>query len=356
MGHLSGDGAFTAKCHTWLENEYGCERALMTHSCTGALEIAAILADLKRGDEVIMPSYTFVSTANAFALRGAVPVFVDVRSDTLNLDETRIEQAISERTRAIVAVHYAGVACEMNAIMAIAEKHGLLVIEDAAQGIFSTYKGRPLGSIGNLGTLSFHETKNIHSGEGGALLVNDPSFSDRAEVIREKGTNRKAFFRGVVDKYTWVDIGSSYLPSDMVAAYLWAQIGDADRITRRRHAIWQAYHAACEDLEAKGRCRRPTVPADCGHNAHIYYLLLPTAARRSDFIRHLADRGVQAVFHYVPLHSSPMGRKMCRTVGPMTQTDDIAARLVRLPVWLGIEDNLGEVIGIVRDALNGRFD
>ena len=263
-GQLAGDGYFTKKCNTWLEEKTGCHKALLTHSCTAALEMAAILADIQPGDEVIMPSYTFVSTANAFVLRGGVPVFVDIREDTLNIDEQLIEAAITPRTKAIVPVHYAGVACEMDTIMAIARNHNLLVIEDAAQGVMATHKGRPLGSIGDLGCYSFHETKNIISGEGGALLINNPAFADRAEIIREKGTNRSQFFRGQVDKYTWVDIGSSYLPGELIAAFLWAQMEEADSITAKRLEIWNHYNARFQELEALGQLRRPVVPEDCG--------------------------------------------------------------------------------------------
>jgi dTDP-4-amino-4,6-dideoxygalactose transaminase len=343
-GQLSGNGTFTRRCQKWLEQHLRCGKALLTHSCTAALEMAAILADLHAGDEVIMPSYTFVSTANAFALRGAVPVFVDIRSDTLNIDETRIEAAITPRTRAIVVVHYAGVACEMDAILDIADKHDLLVIEDAAQGIMSSYKGRPLGSIGHLGALSFHETKNLMSGEGGALLVSDERFSERAEIIWEKGTNRCRFFRGEVDKYTWCDIGSSYLPSELVAAFLWAQMEEAESITARRINIWERYHEAFASLEQSEKARRPIVPSECRHNAHLYYLLLPSLEKRNTFIRRLKDDGVETVFHYVPLHDSPMGGKHGRMSGRLSETCSVAERLVRLPLWLGLEDELDRVI------------
>ena len=269
-GHLAGDGRFTKRCHALLEAITGSPRALLTHSCTAALEMSAMLADVGPGDEIIMPSFTFVSTANAFVLRGATPVFVDVRPDTLNLDERLVEGAITPRTRAIVPVHYAGVACEMDALTAIAERHGLLVIEDAAQGMGSTYKGRPLGAIGALGALSFHETKNVISGEGGALLVNRETLIQRAEILREKGTNRSAFFRGQVDKYTWVDIGSSYLPSEIIAAFLCAQLEQVEQVNAGRVAVWRSYHAAFEPLEAAGLLRRPIVPAACGHNGHMY--------------------------------------------------------------------------------------
>jgi dTDP-4-amino-4,6-dideoxygalactose transaminase len=333
-GHLSGDGSFTKRCNAWLEQHTGCKKALLTHSCTGALEMAALLLDLAPGDEVIMPSFTFVSTANAFVLRGAVPVFVDIRADTLNIDETLIEAAITPKTRAICVVHYAGVGCEMDAIMDIASRHNLLVVEDAAQGIMSSYKGRPLGSAGALAAVSFHETKNVIAGEGGALLINDERFIERAEILREKGTNRSKFFRGQVDKYTWVDVGSSYLPSEIVAAFLAAQMEEAETITQRRLAIWAQYHAAFAELEARGRLRRPVIPLHCAHNAHMYYLLLPNLTQRTAFIDGLKAEDIGTVFHYIPLHSSPAGRKYCRTATPMTATDATSERLVRLPLWL----------------------
>ena len=351
-GHLAGDGAFTARCSALLEARIGSVRALLTHSCTAALEMAALLACVGPGDEIIMPSYTFVSTANAFVLRGAVPVFVDVRADTLNLDESLIEAAVTPSTRAIVPVHYAGVACEMDAITAIARRHGLLVVEDAAQALGATYRGRALGSFGDLAALSFHETKSVVSGEGGALLVNDPNMSQRAEIVREKGTNRSAFFRGHVDKYTWVDVGSSYLPSDLLAAVLLAQLEAADELTAQRHAIWDRYHAGFAALEAAGIVRRPTVPAHCGHNAHLYYLLLPSVEMRQHVIGELTAAGVGAIFHYVPLHSSPAGRRFGRTSGSLPVTDDVANRIVRLPMWPGLADSVGEVIGLVHEALD----
>ena len=349
-GHLAGDGQFTKKCSAWLEQRIGCQRALLTHSCTAALEMAAMLADLQPGDEVIMPSYTFVSTANAFVLRGAIPVFVDIRADTLNIDESKIEAAITPRTKAIIPVHYAGIACEMDTIMDIARRHNLLVIEDAAQGIMSTYKGRPLGSIGHMAALSFHETKNIISGEGGALLVNDTRFAERAEMIREKGTNRSQFFRGQVDKYTWVDIGSSYLPGEIVAAFLWAQMEEADTITKRRLDIWANYHQWFVNLEKEGKVRRPVVPRECTHNAHMYYLLLPDLVKRTVFIEHLKAKDIYTVFHYIPLHSSPRGRSIGRAAGDMANTDSTAERLVRLPMWLGLEDQIAHVIAEVVTA------
>jgi dTDP-4-amino-4,6-dideoxygalactose transaminase len=350
-GHLSGDGPYTKQCHAWLERKTGGKKALLTHSGTAALEMAAILADIQPGDEIIMPSYTFVSTANAFVLRGAVPVFIDIRKDTLNIDESRVEAAITKRTKAIVPVHYAGVACEMDVIMAIAHRHKLLVIEDAAQGIMCSYKGRPLGSIGHLAALSFHETKNIHSGEGGALLINDDRFVERAELIREKGTNRNKFFRGEVDKYTWVDIGSSYLPSELVAAFLFAQMEEAELITHKRLEAYNAYHAAFAHLEAAGMIRRPVMPSHCLHNAHMYYLLLSDLERRTRFIKNLKKKDIHPVFHYVPLHDSPAGEKYCRVHGDMSVTREISDRLVRLPLWIGMIDHLDYIIEQVKAEL-----
>ena len=351
LGNLAGDGSFTKKCNAWLESRTGTHKALLTHSCTAALEMAAILADIQPGDEVIMPSYTFVSTANAFVLRGGVPVFVDIRPDTLNIDETQIEAAITEKTKAIVPVHYAGVGCEMDTIMAIARKYGLMVIEDAAQGIMATYKGRPLGSIGHLGCLSFHETKNIISGEGGALLINDPELAERAEIIREKGTNRSQFFRGQVDKYTWVDVGSSYLPSELIAAFLWAQMEEADDITRRRLALWSVYHQWLQGLEEAGSLRRPIIPKECVHNAHMYYILLPDLEARTALIARLKKEDIHPVFHYVPLHSAPSGRKHGRCHGELRVTEEVADRLLRLPLWLGLEQHQTRVIDRVMAAL-----
>lgn len=309
--------------------------------------MSAILADIHPGDEVIMPSYTFVSTANAFVLRGGVPVFVDIREDTLNIDEQRIEEAITPRTVAIVPVHYAGVGCEMDAISAIAALHNLLVIEDAAQGIMSEYKGRPLGSIGHFGAYSFHETKNIIAGEGGALLVNDPRFVERSEIIREKGTNRSKFFRGQVDKYSWVDIGSSYLPGEIIAAFLAAQLGKAAEITEQRRKIWTRYHEAFEGLEKAGRIRRPVIPSCCTNNAHMYYLLLDDLADRGRFIEGMSRHGIHCVFHYVPLHTSLYGAKHCKSFGDLSRTTAISERLVRLPLWLGLEQYQDSVIDAV---------
>lgn len=350
-GILAGDGPFTHACAEWLERNTGTRRALLTHSCTGALDMAAILSGIEPGDEVIMPSYTFVSTANAFVLRGAVPVFVDIRPDTLNLDESLVEAAITPRTRAIVPVHYAGVGCEMDALLDIAKRRRLLVIEDAAQGMMSRYKGRALGTIGDLGTLSFHETKNVISGEGGALLVNDPRFIERAEIVREKGTDRSRFFRGEVDKYTWVDIGSSYLPGEIVAAFLLAQLENAESITSRRLDLWNAYHARLAGAEKAGRLRRPIIPADCRYNGHMYYVLLQDLATRNRLIQALARLDIMAVFHYVPLHSSPAGRKFGRTASRMSVTDDVAVRLLRLPLWLGLEQQVIEQVAATIEAI-----
>lgn len=351
-GHISGNGPFSARCVEWLERTVGSQRALLTHSCTGALEMAALLADLRPGDEVIMPSFTFVSTANAVVLRGAAPVFVDVRADTLNLDETQIEAAISASTRAIVVVHYAGVACEMDEICAIADRHGLVVIEDAAQAILASYRGRPLGSFGSYAALSFHETKNIQCGEGGALLVNDPAGVDRAEIVHEKGTNRRAFFRGHVDKYTWVDVGSSYLLSDVAAAFLWAQLEDAREIVELRRRIWRAYHAGLADLEAAGRLRRPVVPEGCSDNAHLYYVLLPTERERDRILGELNAAGVNAVFHYVPLHTATAGLRYGRAVDDLPVTTSASARLIRLPLWPGMtESDVCRVLETVEDAV-----
>ena len=334
QGQLAGDGAFTKRCQGWLERQ-GTSRALLTHSCTAALEMAAMLCDLQPGDEVIMPSYTFVSTANAFVLRGAVPVFVDIRPDTLNIDERLIEGAITARTRAIVVVHYAGVACEMDTIMALARRHGLMVIEDAAQGCLSTYRGRALGTIGDLGCLSFHETKNIISGEGGALLVNRPDLVERAEIIREKGTDRSKFFRGEIDKYTWTDIGSSFLPGEIIAAFLWAQMEAAHEITRRRLDLWSRY-----DLALSGRVsglRTPSIPTGCEHNAHMYHVIPTGPVERDEVLVGLKRQGVHGVFHYVPLHASRFGRRAGRTpAGKLPVTDFIASRLIRLPLWVGL--------------------
>jgi dTDP-4-amino-4,6-dideoxygalactose transaminase len=349
QGMLAGDGCFTKKCQLWLEESIGCRRALLTHSCTAALEMAALLIDVRPGDEIIMPSFTFVSTANAFVLRGGVPVFVDIRPDTLNIDETRIESAISSRTKAIVPVHYAGVGCEMDAILDIAKRHDLFVIEDAAQAIMSTYKGKPLGSMGHLAALSFHETKNVISGEGGALLINDKRFAEKAEIIREKGTNRSQFFRGEVDKYTWVDVGSSYLPGELIAAFLLAQLEEAREITQQRLQIWYSYHDKFKLLETTGKLRRPILPNECRHNAHMYYLLTRDLADRDLLLKRLYEQGVHAVFHYIPLHSSPAGRKYGYVSGGMEVTDSTSSRLLRLPLWVGMQ---GEEVSYISELIH----
>ncbi|MEM9602539.1 MAG: dTDP-4-amino-4,6-dideoxygalactose transaminase [Pseudomonadota bacterium] len=335
-GMLAGDGPYTKQCHAWLASRTGTASALLTHSCTAALEMAALLLDIEPGDEIIMPSYTFVSTANAFVLRGGVPVFVDIRPDTLNLDETLIESAITPRTRAIVPVHYAGVACDMDAILAIASRHDLRVVEDSAQGVMAQYKGRALGSLGDLGTYSFHETKNVISGEGGALLVNDAALATRAEIIREKGTDRSRFFRGDVDKYTWQDVGSSFLPGELIAAFLWAQLSEADRITEERLVAWNRYHALLAPLEAEGVLRRPVIPADCTHNAHLYYVLLAAEVDRAQVLSALQAQQIGSVFHYVPLHTSPAGARFGRAHGELAVTNRESARLIRLPLWSGL--------------------
>jgi dTDP-4-amino-4,6-dideoxygalactose transaminase len=351
QAHISGDGAFSARCRDWLLEATGAHDCLLVHSCTAALELGAMLLDVEPGDEIIMPSFTFVSTANAFVLRGAVPVFVDVRSDTFNLDEELVADAIGPRTKAIVPVHYAGVGCAMDELGAIAAAHDLPLLEDAAQALCARRHGRPLGTFGALGTLSFHETKNVTCGEGGALLVNDPALVERAEILRDKGTNRSRFFRGQVDKYTWVDIGSSYSLSDLAAAFLCAQLEEAEAITRTRLRIWESYHAAFEPLEAAGIVRRPVVPHGCEHNAHMYYLLMPDLEARDTFIRELASRDVNAVFHYVPLHSSPAGREHGRSAGALPVTDDVSARLVRIPLWAGMDDEqVAQVIRAVVDV------
>lgn len=354
--HLSGNGPFTKKCESWLQSEIGCNRALLVHSGTAALELAAILLDIKPGDEIIMPSFTFVSTANAFILRGAVPVFVDIRPDVLNVDETLIEAAITERTKAIVPVHYAGVSCDMDAICNIAKKHGIAVVEDAAHGLLSKYKGRPIGSMGTLSAVSFHETKNIIAGEGGALLINDPSYQARAEIIVEKGTNRSQFFLGLADKYTWHDVGSSFYPSEIEAAFLWAQAEGAHAITQHRLSAWQNYHQLLEPLESAGYLRRPIIPTDCAHNAHLYYILLNDASTRTDLMKHLTQLGISAVFHYVPLHSSPAGQKFARCVGDLSHTDKLSSVLLRLPLWVGISDEeCNYVVSSIRNFFAQRY-
>ena len=349
---LAGNGDFTKRCQAWLEFNTGSAKALLAHSCTAALELAALLADIQPGDEVILPSFTFVSTANAFVLRGAVPVFVDIRPDTLNLDETLIRAALTPRTRAIVPVHYAGVACEMDTILAIAAEHGLIVIEDAAQALMASYKGRALGSIGHFGTYSFHETKNIISGEGGALLVNRPGKKDLAEIIWEKGTDRSRFFRGETDKYTWQHLGSSFLPGELVAAFLWAQIEDARSLTARRLEHWTRYHAGFAAMENAGRLRRPIVPIECAHNGHLYYLIMPDAETRNRLMQALKALEINAIFHYVPLHSSPAGLRYGRSCGDLQVTDRTSSCLLRLPMWNDLSKAMiDEVIGAVESIL-----
>ena len=348
-GHLAGDGPFTKQCHAWLEKRLGCSKALLVHSSTAALEMAAMLCDIGSGDEVIMPSFTFVSTANAFVLRGAVPVFVDIRPDNLNLDDKKIEQAITSKTKAVVPVHYAGVPCEMDAIMRIADVHDLFVVEDAAQALFSSYKGRLLGTIGHFGCLSFHETKNIISGEGGALLVNDKRFVERAEIIREKGTNRSRFFRGEVDKYTWVDIGSSYLPSELIGAFLYAQMENASTIISARRRIFERYYNLLRPLEDEGVLRLPFVESECAGNGHMFYIVMRSLDERTSLLEHLKKEGILAVFHYVPLHSSPAGRKYCRASGSMEVTDDLSGRVLRLPMYYEMgEDDIHRVVESIK--------
>ncbi|QEL56620.1 dTDP-4-amino-4,6-dideoxygalactose transaminase [Chromobacterium paludis] len=332
-GSIAGDGIFTKKCQQWLERELGTPKALLTHSCTAALEMAAILADIGPGDEVIMPSFTFVSSANAFVLRGGVPVFVDIRPDTLNLDESKVEAAITSRTKAIVAVHYAGQACALEALQGICRKHGLLLIEDAAQAILSRSHDKALGAIGDLGCLSFHETKNVICGEGGALLINNPDLIARAEVIWQKGTNRKAFFRGEVDKYTWVDIGSSFLPNELTAAFLFAQLEQAKRINTHRCNLFRRYQKALQPLASRGLFQLPQLDEDGVQNAHLFYLMCASEAQRDELIRHLGAQDISAVFHYVPLHSSPAGMRLARAHGRMDVTERISSCLVRLPLF-----------------------
>ena len=351
-GHLSGDGVFTRKCNAWLEQKTGARKALLTHSCTAALEMAAILCNIQAGDEFIVPSYTFVSTVNAFVLRGGVPIFVDIRPDTMNIDETKIEEAITPKTKAIVPVHYAGVGCEMDTIMDIARRHQLLVVEDAAQGVDATYQGRALGSIGDLGCFSFHETKNFISGEGGALVINNQDFLERAEIIREKGTNRSQFFRGMVDKYTWVDIGSSYLPSEVVAAFLYAQLEEAEKITAKRLELWNAYFRLLKPLEDAGFLRLPVIPDGCRHNAHMFYILLENLEIRTRLIEAMKAQDIHPVFHYVPLHNAPKGIEATGKKVSLPVTEEYADRLLRLPMYyeLTIEE-VSRIVRVIQDFL-----
>ena len=334
---LSGDGYYTKLCNEWFYNKIN-RKTLLTNSCTAALEMAAILLDAEPGDEVILPSYTFVSTANAFVLRGLKPVFVDIRPDTLNIDEKLIEQAITKKTKAIAPVHYAGVGCEMDTINSIAKKHNLKVIEDAAQGVMSYYKDKPLGTIGDLGAYSFHETKNLISGEGGALVINNAEYTERSEIIREKGTNRSKFFRGQVDKYTWVDIGSSFLPSDIIAALLYAQLEQAEDITNKRLAVWDKYNKFFKNYEKQGILRCPIVPKECKHNAHMFYILFNDIETRTEYIDYLKENAIYSVFHYIPLHSAPMGLKYGRCAGEMKVTDRVSDTLLRMPMYYELED------------------
>ena len=343
--HTAGDGPFTKKCQTWIEEHLCCRKTLLTHSCTAALEMAAILAGIQPGDEIIMPSFTFVSTANAFVLRGGIPVFVDIRPDTLNINEVLIEEAITPKTRAIVPVHYAGVPCQMDAIMEIAQRKQLLVIEDAAQALLSRSRGRYMGTIGQMACLSFHETKNIISGEGGALLINDPSLIERAEIIREKGTNRSQFFRGQVDKYTWVDIGSSYLPSDILAAFLYAQMENADQIIAKRNLIYDLYMEGLQPLAEEGCIQLPFIPNDCHCNGHIFYIITRSLEERTELIKFLKEHGILAIFHYVPLHSSPAGQLYGRIGGPLEVTQRVSDRLLRLPLYYEMmAENVQDVV------------
>jgi len=345
---LSGDGHYTALCQDWINEKVGCQASLLTHSCTAALEMAVILADVGPGDEVIMPSYTFVSTANAVVLRGGIPVFVDIREDTLNIDETLVEAAITPRTKAIMTVHYAGVCSELSTLRRIADDYGLWLIEDAAQALGSTYHGQQAGSIGHLSAVSFHETKNITCGEGGALLINDTNLVERAEIIREKGTNRKRFFRGQVDKYSWVDLGSSFLPGELNAAFLMGQLDKFDEITRVRKDVCAQYFSALEHLQESGKTRLPFYPDGCDHNGHLFYMIMPDRSRRTHFIEHMKKDGIMTPFHYVPLHSAPAGRRFSRTHGPMRVTVDLAERLVRLPVFFAIGEESEKVIASVK--------
>ena len=346
---ICGDGQFTKKCNAWMEERFHAQKVLLTTSGTTALDMAMLLCDLRPGDEVILPSYTFSSTATAAVLAGAKLVFVDIRPDTMNIDETKIEAAITEKTRVIVAMHYAGVACEMDTIMDIARRHGLKVVEDAAQGVMSTYKGRALGTIGDFGCYSFHETKNYSMGEGGALVINDPAYNERAEILREKGTNRSKFFRGQVDKYTWVDFGDSYLPSDMNAAYLWAQLEMADEINQNRLATWNVYYEAFKPLADAGRIELPTIPAECVHNAHMFYVKCKDLKERTAMIAYAKEQGVQMTFHYVPLHSAPAGEKYGRFPGLDEYTTSESDKLARLPMYYGLKQtDLEKVITTVR--------
>ena len=348
---LAGDGYYTNKCHQWIEKKTGCYKALLTHSCTAALEMAALLIDIKEGDEVIMPSFTFVSTANAFTLRGAIPIFVDIRDDNMNIDENLIEAAITQKTVAIVPIHYAGNACNIENIIKIAKKHDLYVIEDAAQGLMSDYNSKSLGTFGDIGCISFHETKNVISGEGGAILINNKKFAERAEYIREKGTNRSKFSRGEVNKYTWVDIGSSFLPGELTAAFLWAQMQNAELITKKRLKIWNEYHNKLEKLESLKIIKRPKISEGCNHNAHLYYVILKSELVRKDFIDNMLKMQINCTFHYVPLHSSPFYKKYYKSI-ELPITTEMASRLVRIPLWIGIEESIDYIFKNFEKFLN----
>lgn len=349
-GHISGDGPFTKKCHAFLEDELGVQKALLTTSCTHALEMAAILLEMQPGDEVIIPDFTFVSTVNAFVLRGARPVFLDIRPDTLNLDESRLEAAITPKTKAIVPVHYAGVGCEMDTIMDVAARHNIAVIEDNAHGLLGKYKGKYLGTFGSMASQSFHETKNFTSGEGGALLINNARLAERAEIIREKGTNRSRFFRGQVDKYTWVDIGSSYLPSDILAAFLFAQFEQCEKIQYHRKQVWDIYNAGLKDWANAHNVQLPYVPEHCEQSYHMFYILLPNLDLRQKFITYLRERGIYSVFHYLPLHLSEMGQRFGGRAGDLPITENVSDRLVRLPFHNALtSDEQEQVIDVIRE-------
>jgi dTDP-4-amino-4,6-dideoxygalactose transaminase len=353
-GHISGDGQFTKKCHAWLENYLGVKKALLTTNCTHALEMSALLLDLKPGDEVITPSFTFVSTVNAFILRGAKPVFADIRPDTLNIDENQIEDLVNEKTRAVYVVHYAGVGCEMDKILEIADRHDLQVVEDNAHGLFGKYQGKLLGTFGTMACQSFHETKNISSGEGGALLINDENLVERAEIIREKGTDRSKFFRGQIDKYSWVDLGSSYLPSEIIAAVLYSQLEEADKIQHKRKSIWERYFQGLGEWAAESKIKLPTVPANCNQSYHLFYMLLSNLEERQRFIQYLRENQIYSVFHYVPLHTSAMGRKFGYHEGDLPITEEMSDRLVRLPFYFDLsEEDQDQVISVIKKFKTG---
>ena len=349
-GHLSGDGDFSKKCCSWIESKIKSNKIMLVHSCTAALEIAAILCDIQAGDEFIVPSYTFVSTVNAFVLRGGVPVFVDISPDTMNMDVNLIEPLVTEKTKVIIPVHYAGIGCDMHKIMELAKRHNLFVVEDAAQGLLSAYDGKYLGTIGDIGCFSFHETKNFISGEGGAISINNKNFIERAEVIREKGTDRNKFFRGEIDKYTWVDIGSSYLASELTAAFLYAQLEEAEVITRKRKALWCKYNNDLKELEEKGFIRLPIIPHLCKHNAHMFYIVTKSLTERAKLIEFLNENGVKAIFHYIPLHTSPMGKLLCDNEVKLTFTENYSERILRLPLFFDLKnDDISIIVSLLKD-------